>query len=264
VLTATRTLRFYSTSNLAAGDWIVCRYRSSGRAVAMAIAQNPPAASRPLTRTIIEPEVRSTADCENAALALLDDSEQAAISGAYRCWSDALAADIWPGDALALNLPSRQLSATCIVREVDLELPDLANDHAQYAITFANDAAAALGFEFEIGGGSRAARPLAPAVTVPAAGTTYLPDLVHAEVTSVAAGIINVDCGVTPPAGGGIEVRRSDTGWGLSDGYNLVGRFTTQTFQLAKLTLIADYYLRQYDAQGNYSRYSAALHVDMP
>ena len=207
--------------------------------------------------------MRSTVDCENAALALLDDGA-GAISGQYNAWNDSLGGDIWPGDALALDLPSREMSATAIVREVDLDLVDLATDHAQYAIKFANDAAAALAFEFEIGGGSKAARPLAPAVIVPVADTTYLSDLVHAEVTSVSAGIINVDCGVTPPAGGGIEVRRTDTGWGLADGFNLVGRFTTQTFSVAKLALIVDFYLRQFDAQGNYSRYSAALHVDMP
>lgn len=264
VLASTRTLRFYSSSGLTAGDQIVARYRSSGRAVAAAIAPPDPSATRrALTRTINDPPVRTSADCENAALALLDDSS-GAISGTYAAWSDSLDADIWPGDALALNLPSRQLTGSAIVREVDIDLADLATDHSQYTIHFANDAAAALGFEFERGGGSKAARPLAPAIIVPIAGTTYLSDLVKAEVTSVSAGIVNVDCGVTPPSGGGIEVRRTDTAWGLSDSFNLVGRFTTQTFQLAKLTLIVDFYLRQYDALGNYSRYSAALHVDMP
>lgn len=262
VLTTTRTLRFYSTAALAAGDQIVARYRSSGRAVAAAIASPVPPNSRALTRTILEPPVRTTADCENAALALLDDSS-GALTGTYSAWTDSLDADVWPGDALALNLPSRQLTGSAIVREVDLDLADLSTDHSQYTIRFANDAAAALGFEFEIGGSSRAARPLAPAVTASVAGTTYLPDLVNAEVTSVSAGIINVDCGITPPAGGGIEVRRTDTAWGLSDSFNLVGRFTTQSFQLAKLALIVDFYLRQFDANGNYSRYSTALHVDM-
>ncbi len=271
VLTSTRTLRFYSSSGLAAGDSIVCRYRSSGRAVAMAVAGPAgPSTGRVLTRTIIEPPLRTTADCENAALALLDDSSAAALAGEYKCWSDSLDSDVFPGDALALNLPSRGINLAAgaapglpIVREVGIELPDLSTDHAQYAIKFSNDAAAALSFEFERAG-TTASRPLAPAIIVPVAGTTYLPNLVNAEVTSVSSGIVNVDCGVAPPAGGGIEVRRTDFGWGLSDGYNLVGRFTGESFQLAKLTPIVDYYLRQYDSNGNYSRYSTALHVDMP
>jgi hypothetical protein len=62
------------------------------------------------------------------------------------------------------------------------------------------------------------------------------------------------------------EVRWSDSGWGPGNDRNLVGRFTTQTFTIPRLSQVQDCYLQQYDASTppKYSRYSAALHVDYP
>jgi hypothetical protein len=75
-----------------------------------------------------------------------------------------------------------------------------------------------------------------------------------------------VNTGVAAPGGGGFEVRRSDTGWGMESDRSLVGRFTTQTFTLPRLSNSQTYYLRQYDASApaKYSRYSTALHIDYP
>jgi len=62
------------------------------------------------------------------------------------------------------------------------------------------------------------------------------------------------------------EVRWSDAGWGPDNDRNLVGRFANQTFTLARLSQIQDYYLRQYNASSPplYSRATTALHVDYP
>jgi hypothetical protein len=62
------------------------------------------------------------------------------------------------------------------------------------------------------------------------------------------------------------EVRQNDYGWGQANGRNLLGRFNTQTFTLARLARTQDYFLRLYDSSSppRYSRYSAALHVDYP
>ena len=97
-------------------------------------------------------------------------------------------------------------------------------------------------------------------------GALFLPDLTAAGITQVTSTTVNVDVGVTPPASGGIEVRRSDAGWGAANDRNLVGRFTTQTFTLPRLARIQNYFLRQYDASvpPRYSRYSTALHIDYP
>jgi len=77
---------------------------------------------------------------------------------------------------------------------------------------------------------------------------------------------MSIDAGTAPPAGGGIEVRWSDSGWGPGNARNLIGRFTTQTFTVPRLSQIQDCYLQQYDASTppKYSRCTAALHVDYP
>lgn len=63
-----------------------------------------------------------------------------------------------------------------------------------------------------------------------------------------------------------IEVRENDYGWGQANDRNLLGRFSSQTFTLARLAAAQSYFLRLYDNSSppNYSRYSAALHVDYP
>ncbi len=62
------------------------------------------------------------------------------------------------------------------------------------------------------------------------------------------------------------EVRENDYGWGQANDRNLLGRFNTQTFTLARLARTQNYFLRLYDGSSppKYSRYSAALHVDYP
>lgn len=62
------------------------------------------------------------------------------------------------------------------------------------------------------------------------------------------------------------EVRMHDYGWGTSNDRNLLGRFSAQTFSLARLARTQNYFLRLYDSSTppRYSRYAAALHVDYP
>jgi len=77
---------------------------------------------------------------------------------------------------------------------------------------------------------------------------------------------VSVDAGVAPASGGGIEVRLHDYGWGVANDRNLLGRFSTQTFSLARLARTQTYFMRLYDNSSppRYSRYAAALHVDYP
>lgn len=62
------------------------------------------------------------------------------------------------------------------------------------------------------------------------------------------------------------EVRENDYGWGQANDRNLLGRFSTETFTLARVAQTQNYYLRLYDNSSppKYSRHSAALHVDYP
>src|SRR5207237_2678340 len=83
--------------------------------------------------------------------------------------------------------------------------------------------------------------------TTATTGTTLIADLPAAEITNASSTTVDIDSGTAPSAGGGIEVRRSDRNWGLADDRDLVGRFTTQTFTVTRLTRSVDFFLRQYD-----------------
>jgi hypothetical protein len=91
-------------------------------------------------------------------------------------------------------------------------------------------------------------------------------DLTEAQITSVASTTVAVDIGIALPGGIGVEVRANDYGWGQANDRNLLGRFSTQTFSLARVAITQNYFLRLYDGSSppRYSRYSAALHIDYP
>lgn len=271
----TPALQFFSQYPPVASEKIVVRYRSQARGAARvtdtasiaALAGANDDGVRSGVRYLAAPAARTSAECETAALALLDDSTQQAWAGEYRAWSDALAwgaeNDVWPGDAVTVDVPSRGADFTAIVREVELECADLLGDGTRYRIAFANDAASPLGFEFDP---ARLGEPLEDIATTTAAGTMFLPDLSAAEITGSTSTTVDIDCGLTPPAGWGIEVRRSDRNWGAENDRDFIGRFTTRTFTVPRLTRVVDFFLRQFDDSSprKYSRNSILLHLDVP
>ena len=91
-------------------------------------------------------------------------------------------------------------------------------------------------------------------------------DSVSAQITQVSSTTTTIDIGQSVPAGYGVEVRRTDSGWGPDNDRNLVGRFTTQGFTAPRLAKRQDYFLRLFDASAppNYSQHSALLHIDYP
>jgi len=266
-------LYFYSPYAPASNEKIVVTYRSSGRASARvkdpdsiaAEARGADDGVRGAVLALAAPPALTSADCEQAALAVLDDSTQPACAGEYGVWSDFLpgGSDVFPGDALQVNVPSRAAAFSAIVREVEIEAADLAGDRAQYKIRFANDAAEPLALDFH----QAATSALPDTAAIPAqVGAQYLAAVTEAEVIDVTSTSVMIDAGADPPAGGGFEVRRSDAGWGPDNDRNLLGRFTGRLLFLSRLSRVQNYFLRQYDAAAppRYSRYSALLHVDYP
>ena len=269
------TLDFFNQYVAALNEQIEVRYRGYGRA--MARVTNPASIAaerrglndgvRGAVRHLKAPAARTVVDCEHAALAILDDGAAAGWSGRYETWSDVLpggAADIFPGDGLDVDVPSRAAVFQAVVTDVAVALRDLAEDHSEYEIQFVDTAASRLSFEFETAK-TTAALTLLPIANTQV-GMTTLPDLTGAAITDVSSTTATMDAGTSPGSGGGIEVRWSDTGWGPNNDQNLAGRFTSQTFTLPRLGKTQDYYLRQFDGSTppKYSRYSAALHVDYP
>ncbi len=85
-------------------------------------------------------------------------------------------------------------------------------------------------------------------------------------VTSVTSSQINVSANVTPPTGGGFEVRRRDWSFGPGTNSDLVLRSPVPNFIIPREAVMEQYYIRMYDGSTppNYSRFSAAVFVNLP
>ena len=292
-ITSSGTLCFYAPYPPQLNEQIVVSYRSSARAIArvqdpVSIAEHASESDkgqRRYLRKLKLPPAPTSVDCENAATALLDDSVLQAWQGEYKIVSDFLPVeDVLPGNVVQISAPSRGADFTAVVRQVELQVVSLVDDRSSYDIKFANDACDPLALKFDTVAlpepsgtvydlGTPSSSPLIDSLsaariydTGTPSSSLYIDPLTAAQVTNVIATEITIDAGVAPPAGGGIEVRRSDGGWGPGDSDNLAGRFTTQQFTVPRLERVQGYYLRQYDGSSpaKYSRYSALLHVDYP
>src|SRR6202140_4578197 len=157
-VSTTPALQFYPEYIPAANELIEVSYRGQGHAAARVIDSASIAALenggddgvRGSIREIGMPVPRTSADCEIAALALLDDAGQG-WAGEYQAWSQFLpggTADIFPGDGLAVNVPSRMAVFTAIVREVDVQIADIAGENSRYTLKFVDAGDPALDFAF--------------------------------------------------------------------------------------------------------------------
>ena len=227
-ISSTGELHFYPPYPPQQNEQIVVAYRTSARAMARvqdlnSIAQHAHGSDngrRSYVRRLKLPLAPTSVDCENASLALLDDTVQPAWAGEYLAFSDYLPVeDVVPSDAVQVSAPSRGAAFNAIVRDVELQVVSLAADRSQYVIRFANDAAAPLAFKFT---NMTLPDPLTIIYTTGAPSSSlYIASLTAAQVTNVIATEITVDAGCAPPPGGGIEVRRSDAGWGPGNCGNL-------------------------------------------
>lgn len=276
-IASSTSLDFYPQYKPALNTLIVASYRGAGRAVAevgnaaeiAALKSRADDGTRGIVRTVKTPNARTQADCENAGLAVLDDAGGLAWAGTYRTWSDFLpgaAADIFPGDALAVNVPSQNAAFAAIVRRISIDVADPANDRSMYTIEFANDLAAPLALQEESSATTIPLQDMPAKLSTTQVGTYYLANLTAAQITQVSSTTVSVDAGTTLASGYGIEVRAHDFGWGTANDRNLLGRFNSQTFSLPRLAATQNYFLRLYDNSSppRYSRYAAALHVDYP
>lgn len=165
-----------------------------------------------------------------------------------------------------MSVPSQGASFTAIIRQVGVEVVDPAGDRGMYTIEFANELAAPLAMRWEPSATPVPLQAMPPQLTMAQVGAYYAADLKEAQISQVSSTTVQVDVGLVPPGGCGIEVRIHDYGWGPANDRNLLGRFATQTFSLPRLARTQNYFLRMYDSSSppRYSRYSAALHLDYP
>jgi hypothetical protein len=265
----TGKLVFYTGYAPAVGEQVAVSYRTIGRAVGRAVntasQQSLAQAGLPSViawiGSVTSPVARSSADCRNAALAM----EQAAAgvsalwSGSYKATRASFAADVWPGDALALNAPSTSLNAQVVVREVKVSYSASYPDLVNYAVTFANDWACDLAIKTSI---------TVPAdVWLPAAiAPTVLANLTGLTVTALNGTTVTINAGATPPTGGGFEIRRRDYAFMAGEDPGLVMRSPVPTMTFPRASANDRFYIRMFDGATppNYSEFSIALFINLP
>lgn len=262
-------LAFYTGYTPVAGEQIAVSYRTIGRAVgravntasqaALAAAGSPAVAA--WIGSVTAPAARTSTDCRSAAqvMAQAAASVSALWSGTYKGSRSSFSSDVWPGDALLLNAPSTSLNAEVVVRTVRVTYSASLPDLVEYEIAFANDWADDLAIK--------------TSTTVPAnawlpatANPTVLGNLTNLTVTTLNGSTVTVNTGITPPAGGGFEVRLRDFAFMPGQDPTLALRGSQPNLTLLRVSASDRFYIRMYDGSTppNYSEFSTALFVNLP
>jgi hypothetical protein len=268
-LDRTGKLVFYIGYAPLAGEQIAVSYRTVGRAVgrsvntasqqALALAGMPAEAA--WIGSVTSPQARSSADCRNAALTIEQASAgvSALWSGTYKGTRKSFAADVWPGDALLLNAPSLSLNAQVVVRQVTVSYRASYPDMVEYAIAFANDWADDLAIKTSetVPADAWLPAPVAPAV---------LANLNTLTVTALNGSTVSINAGVTPPTGGGFEIRLRDFAFMPGEDPGLVMRATLPNMTFSRISAADRFNIRMYDGSTppNYSEFSTALFINLP
>jgi hypothetical protein len=265
----TGKLVFYAGFQPAVGEQVAVNYRTIGRSVgravnvasqqALAEAGDPAVAA--WIGTVTQPAPRSSVDCFNAASAIEQTAAgvSALWSGKYNGTRASFATDVWPGDALLLNAPSTNLDAQVVVRSVKVSYSASLPDLVEYAIEFANDWADDLAIKTSatVPADAWLPAPIAP---------TVLANLNGLTVTVLNDTTVTINTGVTPPSGGGFEIRRRDFDFMAGQDPALVARAAATTITFFRETANDRFYIRMYDGSTppNYSEFSTALFINLP
>jgi hypothetical protein len=260
---------FYSGYAPVVGEQVAVSYRTVGRAVGRAVNT---ASQQALTQagmpseaawigSVTNPPARSSADCRNAALVMETAAAgvSALWSGTYRASKVSFAVDVWPGDALLLNAPSTNLNAQVVVRSVTVSYRASYPDLVDYSIAFANDWADDLAIKTSE---TVPADAWLPALIAP----TVLANLTSLTVTALNGSTVTINAGMTPPMGGGFEIRRSDFAFMPGEDPDLVARSAQSNMTITRASANDRFFIRMYDgsAPPNYSEFSTALFINLP
>jgi hypothetical protein len=128
-----------------------------------------------------------------------------------------------------------------------------------YSITFANDWADDLAIKTSTTVPADAWLPAAIAPSFPG-------NLNALTVTTLNGSTVAINTGVTPPAGGGFEIRRRDFAFMAGEDPGLVSRATLPNITFSRETANDRFYIRVYDGSTppNYSQFSTALFINLP
>jgi hypothetical protein len=132
-------------------------------------------------------------------------------------------------------------------------------DLVEYEVAFANDWADDLAIRTSVTVPENAWLPAPVAPTV-------LASLNNLTVTTLSGRAVTINTGVTPPTGGGFEIRLRDYTFMAGEDPSLVMRGSQPTLTFARVSASDRFYVRMYDGSTppNYSEFSAALFINLP
>ena len=231
-----------------AGEIVTVSYRSSQRAIARMSdpasvateAKGGISGTAQWRGKVVTPRARSTEDCESAAAALLSVSSDraAAMSGSYAAQNPA---DMWPGDVLSLTRDGEIDNA--VIRSVLIEGGRSVPELVTYHVTFANDWTETLGMRLS----ETVATDVIAPQTAQAGLQSFVSNLQQMTLVSASGTTLQIDAGLTPPAGGGFEVRLRDGAFGAGVDQDLVLRSPVRGFSIPRQAQVERYYVRMYD-----------------
>jgi hypothetical protein len=128
-----------------------------------------------------------------------------------------------------------------------------------YAIAFANDWAEDLAIKtsLTVPEDTWLPAPIAPNV---------LANLTSMTVTTLNGSTVGISTGITPPSGGGFEIRTRDSAFMPGEDPGLVARASLPNLTFARESANDRFYIRMYDGSTppNYSEFSTALFINLP
>ena len=95
---------------------------------------------------------------------------------------------------------------------------------------------------------------------------TVLANLTGFTVTTLSGSTVTVSTGITPPSGGGFEIRLRDFAFMPGEDPALVMRGSQQSLTFSRVSASDRFYIRMYDGSTppNYSEFSTALFINLP
>ena len=264
-LSSAGSLRFLPGRVPAPGEQVTVQYRQSQRAAARVQSAASLAAEAAgglpgeavWQGRILQPVARSSEDCAAAASALLSlaVSRAAALAGTYQAEN---LPDVWPGDLATFVTPSE--TALLTIRRVQMvdgvALPELVRWRLEMANDWAECASLRVSKELPADVGDVAA----------GSGSSTVAGLAGLQIVSISSSAIQIDAGVTPPSGGGFEVRRSEGGFGPGQSGDLVLRSSVRGITIPRGAQIERFYVRMFDGSTPpiYSRLSSVIVTNVP
>lgn len=224
--------------------------------------------------TNMKPAPRTSEECEMAGAAVIKDREGIQFQGSYSCFDYHWARQYgypYSGRIFSCNSPKRNmLNQLLLINTVTINVVELKQEILQFQLSFGPDFyLEKLLHRFM----DRADNLLEPKdagkqpdyIHLADVGTAFLDDLKDAHQVEITSETVTIDVG-TPSITGGVEVRRSDVGWGKG-GNNLLATLdpSTPQVQVARTRYDQSWYLRMVDpATGKTSRFSTKIRVEYP